>query len=62
MAPIVYVLRVRGHPEYPVDNMVGESAESVAKTYTVVRNIPPEVWDDVIAYDCYTATMYHFHE
>lgn len=60
MAPVVYVLRVRGHPEYPTDNMAGESPESVAKAYMVMRDIPMEMWDDIIAYDCYTSTMYHF--
>ena len=59
MAPqTIYVIQVKDHPEYPVENMVGESALSAARVYIQGYDVPVELSDKLRVYDCYTATMY----
>lgn len=58
MTPILYVINVKGHPEYPTDSVVGETPMSVAKVYMQGYSVPLELVDDMRIYDCYSADMY----
>ena len=58
MNQTIYVVRVKDHPEFPADTMVGESPISVAHVYALGYSVPEEYADDMRIYDCNTATMY----
>jgi hypothetical protein len=59
MTPVIYVINVKDHPEYPVDTLVGETPMSVAKVYMQGYSVPMDLADNLCIYDCYAANMYH---
>lgn len=54
----IYVINVKGHPEFPCETVVGETPATAANVYVQGYNVPIELADDLRVYDCYTATMY----
>ena len=54
----IYLVKVKDHPEYPADTIVGESPMSVAKVYMQGYSVPLELVDQLLIYDCYMAHMY----
>jgi hypothetical protein len=59
---VLYVVQVRGYPEYKIENMVGTSPKNVAEIYVRGYGVPEHLWDALKVYDCYTATMYGFSD
>lgn len=58
MAPVIYVIRVLGHPEYKVESIVSESLERATKAYMAMREVPVELIPKLFIYDCYAAIEY----
>jgi len=58
LAPIIYVVKVLGHPEYKPENIASENLESAVRAYIAMREVPVDLVTSLSAYDCYSGTEY----
>jgi len=58
MSPVIYVIKVKDHPEFPVDNVVAQDIMSAAGVYVRGYRVPDALLDNLLIFDAYAADMY----